>query len=569
MGGVPLLLMLASVITYGWQPNKDDSGVEYIIQVSPDQLDQFRNGEISSTIAPEIRGQVSKIIVRVGTDPLPKITPPRVATVGRDSILVSNPDLDPIPVPSIVDQKSVVMKPDPNNAAAGPGFPLPPAGQQPGATAAGRLRGMGANARTGANHMLQNAKSGVAGAAQGAGQAARNLVNNPKRDNHWQTGPGQLKNNQQTTPQLVGPPDLRSQFQANQMATNNSNRNSATGSSNRTRTNQLQVPGQNGNFAKLPNGVQFPNTDPPSTFLASQTKQAANTNSQDLQYQQKLKAYQQEQYQKQLAAQAQQQQLAAQQPQQQMTVQQQMLALQQQQRNGQQVQAPQSSFLQNQQPLGQPNLTNFTSLPTAASLGTPQPNNPMLAQSNMAQGAANARTDVDPRLSKKDADGLPYGAWSYDGWGNPIDRQGRVLDMFGRPVDPHRAHELTVGRSEKEQREQREKTQFAAANHGGRVASNNARYGIDNRMGAPVQGVGSPSDQANGRRFNRDQLGAESGMGPEKETDSHKWSGAIYSWLLFASIVANVYLVLWFWRTQNRYRNLLVSKRTAIAENYA
>ena len=59
------------------------------------------------------------------------------------------------------------------------------------------------------------------------------------------------------------------------------------------------------------------------------------------------------------------------------------------------------------------------------------------------------RPDVDPRLSQKDIDGLPPGAWSYDKYGNPIDKERYVLDRFGERVDEETQWELTFGRKRK------------------------------------------------------------------------------------------------------------------------
>ncbi len=75
MGGVPVLLMIAAMgITYGWQPD-DSGGVEYIIQIPPDQLHEIeRVGEISSVIDPAVRGHVSRVIIQVGNGPLPRRT---------------------------------------------------------------------------------------------------------------------------------------------------------------------------------------------------------------------------------------------------------------------------------------------------------------------------------------------------------------------------------------------------------------------------------------------------------------------------------------------------------------
>ena len=82
MGGVPVLLMIAAMgITYGWQPD-DSGGVEYVIQIPPDQLHELeRIGEISIAIDPAVQGHVSRVIIKVGNSPLPRITPPNLARV--------------------------------------------------------------------------------------------------------------------------------------------------------------------------------------------------------------------------------------------------------------------------------------------------------------------------------------------------------------------------------------------------------------------------------------------------------------------------------------------------------
>lgn len=147
MGAAPLLIMLAAVgVDYGWQPDGTTSprgdNVEYIIQIPPDQLDQIKSiGEITSAIDPEIQGRISKVVVRVGTDKLPRDAG-RAATIAAASR--SNPrsnelggDDALIPIPEINDSQNAIaqartdqgdspgsealMKPDPQ---AG-GFALP------------------------------------------------------------------------------------------------------------------------------------------------------------------------------------------------------------------------------------------------------------------------------------------------------------------------------------------------------------------------------------------------------------------------------------------------------------
>ncbi len=146
MGGVSVLLMVAAIgITYGWHPD-DKGGVEYVIQIEPDQLDALdRIGEISSVIDPAVRGHVSRVIIKVGTDPVPKITPPNLAKRGAnsssDGMVVA--DHAPIPIPEMENsphaipipspgqsgipagRTTAVMKPDTGDAQSGPGFTFP------------------------------------------------------------------------------------------------------------------------------------------------------------------------------------------------------------------------------------------------------------------------------------------------------------------------------------------------------------------------------------------------------------------------------------------------------------
>lgn len=167
MGGVPMLLLVAALgVDYGWQPD-GGGGVEYVIQVQPDQWDNVKRlGEISSTIDPEVQGRVSRVIIRVGNERLPRVTPPLprntqtssynqfqpgTPTNARTNPSSTNPsnhvaavDLTPVPIPEMADIRSMVpipggpglaadygasgtasmMKPDPASPQGG-GFSLP------------------------------------------------------------------------------------------------------------------------------------------------------------------------------------------------------------------------------------------------------------------------------------------------------------------------------------------------------------------------------------------------------------------------------------------------------------
>jgi len=146
MGAAPLLIMLAAVgVDYGWQPDGTTSSrgdnVQYIIQIPPHQLDQIKSiGEITSAIDPSIQGRVASIVVRVGTEPLPRIagratSTPTVAQAG--GMTGENDDDAQVPIPEIKSSAEAIaaksasrastpgseamMKPDPQ---AG-GFTLP------------------------------------------------------------------------------------------------------------------------------------------------------------------------------------------------------------------------------------------------------------------------------------------------------------------------------------------------------------------------------------------------------------------------------------------------------------
>jgi hypothetical protein len=109
-------LAVALGITYGWQPDpgSDAGEVQYIVQISPDQVGRLSQlGDITSTIDPSIRSRVSRIVIRVGDGPVPKITPSRnQMRSGLERAATSGPfsanrntslsgDLAPIPIPEM------------------------------------------------------------------------------------------------------------------------------------------------------------------------------------------------------------------------------------------------------------------------------------------------------------------------------------------------------------------------------------------------------------------------------------------------------------------------------------
>jgi hypothetical protein len=149
MGAAPLLIMLAAVgVDYGWQPDGTTSSrgdnVRYIIQIPPHQIDQIKTiGEITSAIDPSIQGRVSQIVVRIGTETLPRDAG-RVAAIRSPAqsdesarVMVSSEDSAQVPIPeidfgspSIASNRGdranspgseAMMKPDPQTG----GFALP------------------------------------------------------------------------------------------------------------------------------------------------------------------------------------------------------------------------------------------------------------------------------------------------------------------------------------------------------------------------------------------------------------------------------------------------------------
>jgi len=197
MGAAPLLIMLAAVgVDYGWQPDGTTSprgdNVEYIIQIPPDQLDQIKSiGEITSAVDPEIQGRISKVVVRIGTEKLPRDAG-RAATVASVSQAAATGDNAQIPIPEISDSQSTIaqtptkqgdapgsealMKPDPQ---AG-GFALPDSLSNPVRTNAAVSTDPAANRDNQWNDIRGRSTAGGAGTnAAAAGTMARGPSTDP------------------------------------------------------------------------------------------------------------------------------------------------------------------------------------------------------------------------------------------------------------------------------------------------------------------------------------------------------------------------------------------------------
>ncbi len=249
MGGVPVLVMMmaAAGITYGWQPD-NKGGVEYIIQIPPDQLHELeRMGEISSAIDPAVQGHVSRVVIKVGNSSLPQTMPSNLRrpseTAARSSAAgslsgVATTDHSPMPIPEMDDTKqaipiagldsiagtsamddleinpatgrstqdpAAVMKPDAND----PGFNLPPslsnAGQGDAATSSNGYRVPPPATRSPLTRPQAPAFTG----SDLQGEMARTRAGGPStnptdsRDNSWRDFTGAAS----TPPALAGPPN--------------------------------------------------------------------------------------------------------------------------------------------------------------------------------------------------------------------------------------------------------------------------------------------------------------------------------------------------------------------------
>jgi len=65
-------------IDVGWQP-VDEGGYEFLLQISPEQLETLKAGEALTSDLPELPGRVVRVHWMVGTDPLPQTTLPAAA----------------------------------------------------------------------------------------------------------------------------------------------------------------------------------------------------------------------------------------------------------------------------------------------------------------------------------------------------------------------------------------------------------------------------------------------------------------------------------------------------------
>ncbi|NNE00972.1 MAG: hypothetical protein HKN47_26955, partial [Pirellulaceae bacterium] len=283
MGGLYVLLAVATMgVTYGWQPD-GSGGVEYLVQVTPQQLERVReSGEITSTIHPSVQGRVTRVVVRVGTGALPRINPIAndESPSSADMVNHSADDRLPVPTPQIMasSDRERVMKPDPQG-----GFDLPPSLAQAG----GR----------GTNNDLRNDPRN-SGQRTADPNAVPSFTNENTRSKEW----FDLKTSQRPStaatgstprqPEFVGPPSpfarsgsstLDPRFQNRQGA--NSNANTATANTATANNASMGAGGATGygsssTFARPPGGI---NTASSSRLDRSST-QDPNGRSNELTY---------------------------------------------------------------------------------------------------------------------------------------------------------------------------------------------------------------------------------------------------------------------------------------------
>ncbi len=199
MGAAPVLIMLAAVgVDYGWHPDGTTSSqgdnIEYIVQIAPDQLQQLKSiGEITSTIDPAVQGRVSRIVVKIGTGPLPQ----DAGRTRKPALSVQNSgdgqmkfadaaDTADMPRPQITGNvprvqlagdsrglpttsgSQALLKPDPQ------GFAMPESAAQAGQSALDQVRSGVNNAGTQLEAQAQSAFDAIPGATK---QAASDILN--------------------------------------------------------------------------------------------------------------------------------------------------------------------------------------------------------------------------------------------------------------------------------------------------------------------------------------------------------------------------------------------------------
>lgn len=133
MYGAPLLILLCCGVDVGWQPS-GDGGIEYIIQISPEELQNLRPGDIlaASDVPPNLP-PITTYRVVVGSGPLPRKLPeaaplsssqelPSAAHADRPPGASPGPRATPpssLPGPIATAQSAVALMPTENESPNG------------------------------------------------------------------------------------------------------------------------------------------------------------------------------------------------------------------------------------------------------------------------------------------------------------------------------------------------------------------------------------------------------------------------------------------------------------------
>ena len=570
MGGVPLLLMAAVIgITYGWQPN-EDGGVDYIIQVPPDQVESVSaKGTINSVIPEHLCGRVTRVIVRVGNHPLPASSKAESHQQRSRSATLTSAQRAPRSLTKRPSNRIAAFKPDPDGQ--GLGLPATLSGSAGGPPAPALPPNMGGlndamtELSTGlaqrARNEIDRAESSAAATVQrGAEAMQRELAERTGQVSSADNLPGQ--GNSQTA---TNANDLRPKLPPFTGQTDSGLARVRTGGPTTDEANRRD----NRWFEMNANGSRGPSTDPisktgwPTTTAAESAVQAPATGQQqqplgststfahipkglDLPASRQqgtntastaMTQYERAQYLEQLRQQQQRTDLSG--------------------NNGQ---------------------LTYPTARTTSSLGNER--SAVLGNPAARQDLATTRTGmqqptVDPRLTAEEVARLPFGAYSRDRYGNPIDRDGRILDQYGRVVSQQRAYELTQGRSEIPSESDRSRLSYPSH------ASSASQVGYQDQLPETARdhvaqqpnyasnpttrpetagAISSASDQA------RSRLGdARVPLQPASPSSNRQTVAAqpIFNVLLLLSIIANFYLIHNLTNLRVRFRDLVATKRAA------
>ncbi|TWT52894.1 hypothetical protein Pla22_05220 [Rubripirellula amarantea] len=285
MGGVPMLLMMiaAAGVTYGWQPDKSGdqaTAVEYIVQVTPHELAQIEQiGEISSVIDPEVRGYVSRVVIRVGTG-TPPWTLPKALAEDRVALLKPDPQAGSgFSMPSSLQQSANNAAANTTNALRGAvdqaGRDIAAQGQQSANNLLDRIRGTGQNADDRAVISPPSTRSTNSAATNNSPFAAPALPGSTDLQNNYaqarsggpSTDPTTSRDNAWdrygANPNLAGTSQPRTTAQSNTRLAagpTTADRNAQSAASRNTQSRSATGLGPSDTFGRMPSGLSDPTT---------------------------------------------------------------------------------------------------------------------------------------------------------------------------------------------------------------------------------------------------------------------------------------------------------------------